>query len=85
MDLRQLTQHERSTLRQFEAVYDDWRRATDAWLEAEVLLWMQALGGADAPEVAQLGAEAARLRDCARAAYFRVMAALTHGPDRGPE
>lgn len=77
MDSRPLTQHRRAALLHFEAVYDDWRQATDAWLDAEVRLWTEALRGPSPVEVARLGADAARLRDAARAAYLRVMDALT--------
>lgn len=76
MDSRPPTQQRRNALLQFEAVYGDWREATDAWLAAEVLLWTETLRGAGSMEIARLGAEAARLRDSARNAYFRVMDAL---------
>ena len=77
MDSRTLTQHERKALLQFEAIYEDWRQAADAWLTAEFLLWTEALHrGADSPEFGRLRTEAARLRDASRNAYLRVVDAL---------
>jgi len=82
MDSRTLTSHERSALLQFEAIYEDWRQATDDWLAAEVLVWTEALRGADSPQFRRLGADATRLRKNARIAYLRVMDALMRaGPD----
>ncbi|HEY1231075.1 MAG TPA: hypothetical protein VGF26_27550, partial [Ramlibacter sp.] len=80
MDSRPLTHQKRRALLQFEAAYEEWRQATDAWLAAELVLWTRALAGARSPEVARLGADAERLRDSARTAYIRVMDALVHAP-----
>lgn len=80
MDLRPLTQHERSALLEFETVYEHWREATDAWLAAEVVLWTEALGGAGPAQIARLGEDAARLRGRARSAYLNVIDTLTQTP-----
>lgn len=76
MKVRTLTPRERSALLQFEDLYEQWRTAADAWLAAELLLWTEALRAPFSPEVARLGADAARHRETARSAYLRVMEAL---------
>lgn len=82
MESPTLTQHERRTLLRFEALYAEWRKATDDWLAAEVLLWTEAFQRPGSPEFRRLAAEATDLRDAARAAYLRVMEALVHSlPD----
>ncbi|WP_427914939.1 hypothetical protein ACPWT1_08520 [Ramlibacter sp. MMS24-I3-19] len=82
MMVRTLTPQDRSALLQFEDLYGQWRTAVDAWLAAEVLLWTEALRAPYSPEIARLGAEAARHRDTARNAYLRVMEALAHAGEK---
>lgn len=80
MDTRALTQQERAALVRFEAVYEEWRRATEAWLDAEVRLWTEALRRPGAPGCGCPGVDAVRLREAARAAHLRVVDALVQAP-----
>lgn len=69
--------HERELLVQFEALYEQLLRASEALARAEVALWTQAVRDGGGAERQRLAGEALRLRDAARAAQGRVRAALT--------
>ena len=62
---------DRMALQEYEALYEQWRRAEAEAVAGETRLWTEALRTGAAP--CRLGAEIVRLRDIADAARARVL------------
>ena len=68
-----VTPGDRMALQEYEALYEQWRRAEAELAECEVRLWTEALRARGGGPPCPLGAEALRLRDAAHAARARVL------------
>lgn len=67
---------DRTALQEYEALYEQWRRAEAELAQSELRLWTEALRAGEAP--CSLGAETLRLRDIANAARARVLDLSRH-------
>lgn len=66
-----VTPGDRTALREYEALYEQWRHAEADLAASEMRLWAEALRAGAAP--CSLAAETLRLRDLAHAARTRVL------------
>lgn len=71
---------QRAALVRFETLYDAWRVAHQAAVDAETKLWAETFRTSADEDHRVLAAETTRLRDIAQDAYDRVLAALRDFP-----
>lgn len=71
---------QRAALLRFEALYDAWRVAHQAAVQAETRLWAETFRSPADEDHGALAAETARLRGIAQDAYDLVLAALRDFP-----